>query len=98
MSGQEIKQYKDMSDQERLAVFDDLVAEEKRRHGENTSTLRASLVIGVRHCVHPFAYNLGREFMRRAAAACGDVVGADGVWAPCQYELWLREALARSGC
>jgi len=88
------KHYRDMSSEERLAVFDALVAEEKRRHGDNTSHLRAALVIGVRHCVHPFAYELGRELMRRAAAACGDTTDAEGVWVPCWGELWLKRALS----
>jgi hypothetical protein len=89
------KHYRDMNNEERLAAFDAMLAEEKRRCGENTSNLRASLVIGVRHFIHPFAYDSGREFMRRAAAACGAALDSDGVWAPCRGELWLREVLAQ---
>jgi hypothetical protein len=90
----ERKEYRDMNREERLQDFDATVEEEKRRHGGNVSALRAALVIGVRHYTHPFAYELGKEFMIRAAAACGDALEPDGTWGPCRGELWLEDVLA----
>lgn len=79
---------------ELLAHFYRVVSEYVARAAGDLRRLRNDLALAVRHFTHPSDYRLGREFMRRAAAACGDVVELDGTWAPCRGELWLADALA----
>lgn len=79
---------------ELLERFDVVVSEYKTRAQGDVRRLRNDLAIAVRHFTHPSDYALGREFMRRAAFACGDELQADGSWAECKGEIWLADALA----
>lgn len=91
------KEYRDQNDEERMQSFRDVVAEEKQRHKHDVTprSLRNSLVIAVRHFVHPFAYHLALGFMQCAADACGDTLDMDGFWPPCRGELWEEDVLFR---
>lgn len=89
----EPKSYEEMTQEEKLAHFDAMVVEYKGR-GYSGDELRNALVIGVRHFTLPNNHQLSKEFMRRAAAACGDEVDGRGVWASCQGEVWLSSVLA----